>query len=937
MSVPEQKPIVVYKANGSTTKFPITFDLHDTEQLFVVVNNEVPEVGAYTVLNKEVVFAVAPENGDEITVSRMTALEREIDYKSFNNSFRPQSLNWDFNKIWHVLQESNLIDAKILSRLKEEIEWRRTHNFNYDTLAQVRDLQIFESLKSYLDTILASTTPNIFCGVNAGVVFADDKKSLQTHLEKILSDLEESASAINDEETRATQVEQLLNSKIESEIIRATTQETHLMEQIASVTSGVESFATEVELLASTPILEKKAAKALDTKKVWLWQDEQWIDTGLSELDLAKSYSDTNFQKNRADVIANQDLVLLNEVGDYLIPPLTALINAPSGRTLAREAVLTVSGVGTSNRYRKQEYSETVSGKKWFQIIDTTSNTVRRPWTDVSIAGREEIVSSLSYRELCRVVASRTNSANSYTQEARDSGLLRGLIQGEIIYDSVNRKVYTPSSLIVYDSVGVMYTVTTAQTVGVTETDFGTHNMFMLYFDKSTLSFSLLSYRTALTDTQKANFILCATIRHDEDRLSIISDGLFRIDYAQDGEIISKQYADVYGAASREFGNLPNYDTSLHQLELKKNTLIKFGNINYTLTDNVLIQTYDPYETSSVVIVYFNLVTSEFVVKKYNTYLSINERFRLVKIASIRDNANNGNSAAGRDVVSINIECQFTIDNIDPFSRSSAVAAPVPYRSIVNFVNVDDTVRGINHGGFKSIAPANSLEGYSASKAAGFRYVECDVKFTSDGVPILMHDDTVDRTTNGTGAVRDMTLAQIKALRIDTHPDYSDCQVPTLEEFLRHCHRLNLHPYIEWSEVNSEPTDNDASLIAQIIRRTGMSGKVTLISMRNDKLAAVCKYMPYLRCGCTTSSVPTLARISSYLKTINDQSGGLNEVFYNCKEENLTQELVNNCHDMGVGCEAWVVNDAARALELASWGVTGITTDSLNIREILDS
>lgn len=59
-------------------------------------------------------------------------------------------------------------------------------------------------------------------------------------------------------------------------------------------TGGFEPFATEAALLASVPTISKKAAKALDTKKVWLWDGTKWNDTGLSELDLAKDFANTN-------------------------------------------------------------------------------------------------------------------------------------------------------------------------------------------------------------------------------------------------------------------------------------------------------------------------------------------------------------------------------------------------------------------------------------------------------------------------------------------------------------------------------------------------------------------------------------------------------------------------------------------------------------------
>lgn len=127
MAVPEQMPIVVYTANGTTKNFPITFDLHDDRYLDVLVNKELAKVGAYTIdTGKSVVFIVAPKSGDEIILARSTTLDRPTDFNTYDNSFRPSALNWDFDKIWHKLQEQYLIDANFLARLKNEIETRRT-------------------------------------------------------------------------------------------------------------------------------------------------------------------------------------------------------------------------------------------------------------------------------------------------------------------------------------------------------------------------------------------------------------------------------------------------------------------------------------------------------------------------------------------------------------------------------------------------------------------------------------------------------------------------------------------------------------------------------------------------------------------------------------------------------------------------------------------
>ena len=71
-------------------------------------------------------------------------------------------------------------------------------------------------------------------------------------------------------------------------------------------------------------------------------------------------------------------------------------------------------------------------------------------------------------------------------------------------------------------------------------------------------------------------------------------------------------------------------------------------------------------------------------------------------------------------------------------------------------------IKKVAHRGFSTIAPENTLPAYLLAKSKGFDYVECDISFTSDGVPVLLHDETITRTSNGTGAISSMTLATAK-------------------------------------------------------------------------------------------------------------------------------------------------------------------------------
>jgi glycerophosphoryl diester phosphodiesterase len=97
-------------------------------------------------------------------------------------------------------------------------------------------------------------------------------------------------------------------------------------------------------------------------------------------------------------------------------------------------------------------------------------------------------------------------------------------------------------------------------------------------------------------------------------------------------------------------------------------------------------------------------------------------------------------------------------------------------------------VIAVGHRGTTKFAPENTLAAFDKAIAMGARVVEMDVRMTADGVFIVMHDARVDRTTNGRGAVSEMTLADIKALDAGAWfaPEFAGEQVPTLREALRH-------------------------------------------------------------------------------------------------------------------------------------------------------
>ena len=111
-------------------------------------------------------------------------------------------------------------------------------------------------------------------------------------------------------------------------------------------------------------------------------------------------------------------------------------------------------------------------------------------------------------------------------------------------------------------------------------------------------------------------------------------------------------------------------------------------------------------------------------------------------------------------------------------------------------VDYDENVRTIAHRGYSAVAPENTIPAYILAKQMGYKYVECDVSFTSDNVAVLLHDSTIDRTSNGTGSIADMPYEQAAQYDYGSwkSSEYTGTTIPTFEEFIMLCKKIGLHP-----------------------------------------------------------------------------------------------------------------------------------------------
>ena len=246
--------------------------------------------------------------------------------------------------------------------------------------------------------------------------------------------------------------------------------------------------------------------------------------------------------------------------------------------------------------------------------------------------------------------------------------------------------------------------------------------------------------------------------------------------------------------------------------------------------------------------------------------------------------------------------------------------------------NYDSTMLSVNHRGYSNVAPENTLPAYILSKQMGFNYVETDVSFTSDGVAMLLHDATIDRTSNGTGTLSEMTYDTVRQYDFGSWKSlsYVNTVIPTLEEFLWLCKSIMLHPYIELKS-NGGYTQSQINSVVDMVRDYGLRGKVSYISFSDVFLGYVRDYDPDARLGYLTS---TNGEESSAVTTCVNLKTGTNEVFCDIKYSIITEAECALFAAQGIPLEAWTVDTKSALLALPKY-ISGITSNTLIAGKVL--
>ena len=230
----------------------------------------------------------------------------------------------------------------------------------------------------------------------------------------------------------------------------------------------------------------------------------------------------------------------------------------------------------------------------------------------------------------------------------------------------------------------------------------------------------------------------------------------------------------------------------------------------------------------------------------------------------------------------------------------------------------------IGHRGFAARAPENTLASIEAALTAGARAVEFDVHVASCGTPVVIHDETLDRTTDGEGPVLRQSIEQLRTLDAGAwfDPEFAGERIPTLTEALDHVAGRAHHIYPELKGIR-EPSDVDR--MVRIVHDREMSDRTTFISIDWSLLERVRAQDATIRIGFIVVNADLFDEALSLAAAAPAAILDLNH------EIALDEpSVVRRANDEAVDVVTWTVNEPEQATRLRRAGVTGFTTDHVD-------
>jgi glycerophosphoryl diester phosphodiesterase len=225
----------------------------------------------------------------------------------------------------------------------------------------------------------------------------------------------------------------------------------------------------------------------------------------------------------------------------------------------------------------------------------------------------------------------------------------------------------------------------------------------------------------------------------------------------------------------------------------------------------------------------------------------------------------------------------------------------------------------VAHRGYAAVAPENTLPALAAAARTGADFVEFDVRTTADGVPVVIHDRTVDRTTDGTGRVADLTLDRVLERDAGSwfSPAYAGVRVPQLSQVLDLLLPADTQLLLE---IKPPATiDQVKAVVAQVAERD-LDDRTVVQSFDPQILHLTAEVAPELRRGLLRNGFD-----ADPVRVAHD----VGAAFYNPSVDDVLgdPDTVVRLREAGVAVMPWTANDPGVWPALLETGVAGIITD----------
>ena len=240
--------------------------------------------------------------------------------------------------------------------------------------------------------------------------------------------------------------------------------------------------------------------------------------------------------------------------------------------------------------------------------------------------------------------------------------------------------------------------------------------------------------------------------------------------------------------------------------------------------------------------------------------------------------------------------------------------------TIEEFYDSGARTRVIAHRGFSSQAPENTLAAVRAAIEVGADMVEIDVTLTADVHVVVVHDETLDRTSNGNGEVLLFSLSEIRELDAGSwfSPAFAGERIPTLDAVLAEVEgRILLNV-----EIKSEAVDRGVvAKVASAIRERGLTDQVVVSSFSPTALEEMHGVAPEIRTAVLFNI--KLHKGQDPVEIVN----GVGASVFNIKRTRLTRKMLRRCHENGIPVGVYTVNKTRRMRRMAEKGIDAVFTD----------